>query len=217
MANCPNCGSDHIQLKPSLSVSWGRALAGYALFGLVGGAVGAVTGESKEVNCCLDCGTSWKAQDLYNVIQTLKNLTGVSLDLSRKNHRAFLNDFTLALPTKLEAITQAEKKGIELIKQTKMEAESKGVTVGFKIGCVASIIIFFLSLFLGGLFTFFGILASFLIPIVITGIQSSENEKHKEYVKQAIKNAEKKAERFKIEVEEDFKNKIMDLLDKNGL
>jgi hypothetical protein len=40
MANCPNCGSNHIQLKKETNVSWGRAAAGWALFGVVGGALG---------------------------------------------------------------------------------------------------------------------------------------------------------------------------------
>ena len=54
MANCPNCGSDHIQLKKETNVNWGRAAAGWALFGVVGGAVGSVTGEDRNVNACLD-------------------------------------------------------------------------------------------------------------------------------------------------------------------
>lgn len=77
MANCPNCGSEHIQLKKDTNVNWGRAVAGWALFGIVGGAVGAVTGEDRNVNACLDCGTAWKAADLYKTCQLIKNLTGV--------------------------------------------------------------------------------------------------------------------------------------------
>ena len=53
MANCPNCGSNHIQIKQETDVNWGRAITGYALFGIVGGAVGAVTGEDRNVNACL--------------------------------------------------------------------------------------------------------------------------------------------------------------------
>ena len=32
MANCPNCGSNHIQIKQETDVNWGRAIAGYAIF-----------------------------------------------------------------------------------------------------------------------------------------------------------------------------------------
>ncbi len=89
MANCPNCGSEHIQLKKDTNVDWGRAVAGWALFGVVGGAVGAVTGEDRNANVCLDCGTSWKAADLYQTRQVIKNLTGVTLDLSCEKDRLF--------------------------------------------------------------------------------------------------------------------------------
>ncbi len=71
MANCPNCGSNHIQLQRETNVNWGRAAAGWALFGVVGGAVGAVTGEDRNVNACLDCGTTWKAADVYKTGSSL--------------------------------------------------------------------------------------------------------------------------------------------------
>ncbi len=75
MANCPNCGSDHIQIIRETNVSWGRAVAGWALFGVVGGVVGAVTGEDRNAISCLNCGTSWKAADLYKTLQVIKQLT----------------------------------------------------------------------------------------------------------------------------------------------
>ena len=53
MANCPNCGSNDIQLKRETDVNWGGAAVGYALFGVVGGAVGAVTGDDRNVNACI--------------------------------------------------------------------------------------------------------------------------------------------------------------------
>ena len=87
MANCPNCGSSHIQLKRETNVNWGRTVAGWALFGVVGGAVGAVTGEDRNANACLDCGTSWKATDLFKTLQTIKNLTGETLDLAKEEDR----------------------------------------------------------------------------------------------------------------------------------
>jgi hypothetical protein len=40
MANCPTCGSNHIQIKKETNASWGRAATGYMLFGLAGAAVG---------------------------------------------------------------------------------------------------------------------------------------------------------------------------------
>jgi hypothetical protein len=82
MANCPTCGSNHIQIKQDTNVSWGRAATGYMLFGVVGAAVGAITGDDRNVNACLDCGTSWKATTLYNMLQTVKTLTDKTIDLS---------------------------------------------------------------------------------------------------------------------------------------
>ena len=121
MANCPNCGSNHIQLKKETNVSWGRAVAGWALFGVVGGAVGAVTGKDRNVNACLDCGTSWKAEDLYKTIQVIKNSTGKSLDLAIEQDRLFLNEFILELSPYLEEIAKKEKEGEKLI----AEAQTK--------------------------------------------------------------------------------------------
>jgi hypothetical protein len=91
MANCPNCGSEHIQLIRETNVSWGRAVAGWALFGVVGGAVGAVTGKDKNVNSCLDCGTSWEAADLHKILKNVESLTGLNLNLSNKDDRETLN------------------------------------------------------------------------------------------------------------------------------
>lgn len=93
MANCPNCGSSHIQLKKETDINWGRTIAGYALFGVVGGAVGAVTGEDRNVNACLDCGTSWKAKDLYKLLKLVEECTGAKLNLTREFDRYYVNWF----------------------------------------------------------------------------------------------------------------------------
>uniref|UniRef100_B8HYG7 Uncharacterized protein n=1 Tax=Cyanothece sp. (strain PCC 7425 / ATCC 29141) TaxID=395961 RepID=B8HYG7_CYAP4 len=132
MANCPSCGSDHIQLKRETDVNWGRAIVGLAVFGVVGGAVGAVTGEDRNVNACLDCGTSWKAKDLYELLQLIKKLTGIKLDLSKEEHRIFLDDFMSEFSADLEFIANIEKEGQKRIQ--KIEAQ---VDEHFKNGCVA--------------------------------------------------------------------------------
>jgi uncharacterized protein YcfJ len=99
MANCPNCGSTDIQLKTDSrqNVNWGRAIAGWALFGVVGGAVGAVTGKGKSntitANVCLNCGTIWDAATLYKLLQYIESVTTVELDLSLKKDRERMNIF----------------------------------------------------------------------------------------------------------------------------
>ena len=99
MANCPNCGSNDIQIKTDSrqNVNWGRAIAGWALFGVVGGAVGAVTGKGRSetitANVCLNCGTIWDAATLYKLLQNIESVTTVELDLSLKKDRDRMNIF----------------------------------------------------------------------------------------------------------------------------
>ena len=133
MANCPNCGSEHIQLKKDTNVDWGRAVAGWALFGVVGGAVGAVTGEDRNANACLDCGTSWKAADLYKTLQVIKKLTGVKLNLAYEKDRDFINDFISEVTPYIEAVSEAEEKGKLIIKNSVWK--STGVTGNKAISC----------------------------------------------------------------------------------
>lgn len=128
MANCPNCGSDHIQIIRETNVSWGRAVAGWALFGVVGGAVGAVTGEDRNVISCLNCGTSWKAADLYKTLQVIKDLTNLKLDLSMDNHRDFMNDVIPEITTYSNSISKVDRDTHTLI------GEHPGVGVGMFIG-----------------------------------------------------------------------------------
>jgi hypothetical protein len=128
MANCPNCGSDHIQIIRETNVSWGRAVAGWALFGVVGGAVGAVTGEDRNAISCLNCGTSWKAADLYKTLQVIKDLTNLKLDLSMDNHRDFMNDVIPEITTYSNSISKVDRDTHTLI------GEHPGVGVGMFIG-----------------------------------------------------------------------------------
>lgn len=93
MAYCPSCGSQHIQIRRETNVSWGRAIAGWAVFGVVGGAVGAVTGEDRHVNACLDCGETWKAKDLQNVLKTVEYFSGISVNLGDEQSRLFFQSF----------------------------------------------------------------------------------------------------------------------------
>ena len=137
MANCPNCGSDHIQLKQDSDVNWGRAVAGWAMFGIVGGAVGAVTGEDRNVNACLNCGSTWKAKDLYKILQTIKHSTGADLNLAKETDRYYLNSFINDLSFYLKRIAVKRKEGEKLIRKVR-EDGSKGVANGCIFGLMAS-------------------------------------------------------------------------------
>jgi hypothetical protein len=46
------------------------------------------------VNACLDCGTSWKAADLYKLIKIIEMYTNNTVDLSKEKHRIYMDRFT---------------------------------------------------------------------------------------------------------------------------
>lgn len=210
MANCPNCGSSHIQLKTETDVNWGRAIAGYALFGVVGGAIGAVTGEDRNVNACLDCGTSWKASDLHKMLQYIKELTNITPDLTEEIDRRFVNRFMLEITPCLEVISEAEKQGEKIIKDSenkKVEFASRGCGCG----CVTSIFGFssLASYFAGGaLFLIF-----LLIPIAGFCIGMLIDIANKKIIEQEIENTKRKAIRMKLEAEDKFRLKVEQLID----
>lgn len=176
MAYCPNCGSDHIQLKKETDVNWGRAVAGWALFGVVGGAVGAVTGEDKTANACLDCGTSWKAEDLYRTLQIIKNLTGEKLDLSREDDREYMNSFISEISPALDACSNLEKKYEKLIAD-KEKALNEGAGAGLGYGCMTWILVLFSA---GALLGPFGILFTLILFPVIGWVIGSSSDKQKQ-------------------------------------
>lgn len=150
MANCPNCGSNDIQLKRETNVSWGRAVVGYVLLGVVGGAVGAVTGEDRNVNACLDCGTSWKASDLYNSLQLIQQRTGQKLDLTLENHRLFLDKAILEISSyskKIEAIDNSIEQQIKEKKEGSF-GQARGILLGAITGTIIAIIMIVICIIL---------------------------------------------------------------------
>jgi hypothetical protein len=194
MANCPNCGSDHITLKRESNVNWGRAVAGWALFGALGGAVGAVTGEDRSANACLNCGTSWNAADLYKVIQVIKSSTGVNLDLTSEGDRLYLNNFISEMGPHMAALAEAEQKANLVIKAAENKAfEAAGSGVSW--GCLVSIVFMFFASFLGG----WVILIMIAAPIVGYLIGRSEDRASKRAHEERLKNAEAEASKIKSE------------------
>ncbi|MCG6136200.1 MAG: hypothetical protein MET45_16380 [Nostoc sp. LLA-1] len=213
MANCPNCGSNHIQLVRETNVNWGRAVAGWALFGVVGGAVGAVTGEDRNAISCLDCGTSWKASDLYKTLQVIENLTDITIDLTSKEDRLFLNKFIYEVNPYIEAISETQKKAEKLIQDSenkRVEIASQGCTFGCLLsigGCTA-----FASIATG-----FSLLLLLLIPPLVGGLIGMLIDKaNKNYIEQEIEKTRRKATQMKLNAEENFKFKIEELLDGFG-
>jgi hypothetical protein len=205
MANCPNCGSDHIQLKKETNVSWGRAAAGWALFGVVGGAVGAVTGEDRNVNACLDCGTSWKAGDLYKTLQIIKNSTGVNLDLVKDKDRLYMNEFMVELSPYLEEISKKEKEGKKLIEEAQNKS-NESAAVGCSGGCFLAIggCTAIASSASGGIILL-ALLAPPVVGMLIGMLVDSSNKKSIEKKKEET---QIRVEIMQRDAEEKFSNKV---------
>jgi hypothetical protein len=214
MANCPNCGSGHINLKKESNVSWGRAVAGWALFGVVGGAVGAITGEDRHVNVCLDCGTSWKATDLYKTLQIVKNATGLNLDLARESDRFYMNSFMTELGSYLESISNAEKEAEKLITSHQSKLNEKAVT-GCSFGCLTSIAgctIVASSISSGGL-----LWVLVIPPLIGWGIGSLMDVASKRSIERDIEKAKRQAKTLKREAEAKFKLKVKEFMENHSL
>jgi hypothetical protein len=209
MANCPQCGSEHIQLKRETNVNWGRAVAGWALFGVVGGAVGSVTGKDRNVNACLDCGTTWKAADLYKTVQTVNGLIGVKIDLSLEDNRSFLNEFIKIFSPKLEQIGAIYKKYEELSSDSKINEKSAAVAGG-SIGCGGSIL---LVIAISGASASVGGLASLalLLPILGMLIGSMADRSNGFNVEEERKKIKKQGELEILEAEAKLKAEVWEL------
>jgi hypothetical protein len=218
MANCPNCGSSHIQLKRETNVNWGRTVAGWALFGIVGGAVGAVTGEDRNANACLDCGTSWKATDLFKTLQTIKNLTGVTLDLAREQDRLYMNNFMHEIGSYLESISSLEKKDSEIVVTADMKSYEKTST-GCGYGCVTSIGLFMAIAKIASSTTSGGLVLLLIIapPLIGFWIGRQMDKRNKKFIEQEVERAKRDAAQMKLDAEENLRFKVMEFVQNNPL
>ncbi|MBI1242643.1 hypothetical protein [Umezakia ovalisporum] len=215
MANCPNCGSTHIQLNKETQVNWGRAVAGWVLFGIVGGAIGAVTGEAKNANVCMDCGTSWKAEDIYKILEVIKKLANIKLDLSEEKHRSFLNKFITTIGTYIEEVSETEKKAEAFVTKAKQEAESKYV---FASGCGCLFLIFSIFTALSAAdISGFAFILGLLVFIIGCLIDASRSNANKENIKKEIEMAKAKAEEMNINAQEKLKAKVSLFVQNNPL
>ncbi|MDB9456826.1 hypothetical protein PN480_07395 [Dolichospermum circinale CS-1225] len=213
MANCPNCGSGHIQLKQETDVNWGGAIAGYALFGVVGAAIGAVTGEDRNVNACLDCGTSWKAEDLFKLLQIIKDCTGAELNLAIYHDRVYMNNFISEVGSYLKEIPEIEKKADQLIADRKKEAEKKAFPGCSAIGCLFFIFGIPAITSIGGA-AFLIILLIFIVGFIIDMIFMAANQKA---IEEAVENAKEQAVSMKREAEKKLNAKIQSFMENNPL
>lgn len=127
-------------LIDGLSEAWVKVGTGLALFGVVGGAVGAVTGEDRNANACLDCGTSWKAEDLYKILQLIKKSTDINPDMTTTTDRSFVNDFILEMTPYIETMSKAQKEA-ETIVTVSENKKSLFAAAGCGSGCIITLIL----------------------------------------------------------------------------
>lgn len=203
MANCPTCGSNHIQIKKETNVSWGRAATGYMLFGVAGAAVGAITGDDRNVNACLDCGTSWKATTLYNMLQIVKTLTGKTIDLSIETERDFLSSFTNAIEPELTELNKLEKQ----LKDRNLDAETRPL-LGCYWGCI--IAVFALPLIMKS-----GLGLSLFLAIWVGGILLGNQVRKTEL--RELKGTKITNERYSEEIMEKIRKKALLLIYHHGI
>ncbi len=218
MANCPNCGSSHIQLKRETNVNWGRTVAGWALFGVVGGAVGAVTGEDRNANACLDCGTSWKATDLFKTLQTINNLTGVTLDLARAQDRSYTNNVMDEIGCYLESISKLEKKETEITTTADIKSYEK-TAAGCGYGCLASIGLFIAIAGIASASTSGGLILLLILAPPVVGFWAGRqlDKRNKKLIEQEAERAKKEAARMKVEAQENLRLKVREFMQNNPL
>lgn len=214
MANCPKCGSDHIQIIRETNVSWGRAVAGWALFGVVGGAVGAVTGEDRNVISCINCGTSWKAAELYKTLQVIKELTDLKLDLSMDNHRNFMNEIIPQITTYYSSISKVDKE--TQILKVNPPGSTQGVIIGYLIGFILIILIWSKAGVWWGLaflvlgWPFLGVVGGYTGIFSYKIITGSSEEKR---ISKIYRDSEEK----KSKIQENFLKQVKQIKKKNNL
>ena len=213
MANCPNCGSGHIQLKQETDVNWGNAIVGYALFGVVGAAVGAVTGEDRNVNACLDCGTSWKAEELFKLLQIIKDCTGAELNLAIYHNRVYMNNFISEVGSYLKEIPEIEKQADQLIayatEEGKKREENNNAILGC--GCLAIGLILIITPFV----PFLAFLIFLIVPFYALVMENGKPIKEEN--DKLIQNAKEQAVSMKREAEKILNAKIQSFMENNPL
>lgn len=211
-AYCPNCGSSHLQLRRDTNVSWGRAAVGLALFGAIGGAVGAVTGEDRNSNACLNCGTSWKAQDLYNILKIIKKTTKIEIDLSKGRDRSFLQAFMEVIGSYLEEVVSIDKKSGREVSKIKSK-DSDNAAKGCGWGCALSIIIVFTIAEAASSGWIFLLLIVLPILGVVIGIKLDEKNRPK--LEQSIASIQEEKEEEKDTLERKIQIKINEFMEQH--
>ncbi len=209
MAYCPNCGSDHIQLTTKTDVDWGRAAVGWALFGAVGGAVGAITGDDRKAIICLDCGTSWNPSQLHQIKTTIENLTNLKIDLTKSSHRIFVSDFISQMTPHLETIKNVDTKGEEMVKNAESDFH-----LGISWGCGFALLFSIFGLFGLGIAGFLGGLVMSIPFMIIGGLI---DKSMKEQNKKKLDEVKFEVDRMKMNAKDELNKVLQDFMNNHPL
>lgn len=217
MAVCPKCGSSHITLTRDTEINWGRAIVGWAAFGIVGAAVAGVTGKDRNSVSCLDCWASWRAADVFSIVQLVKESTGKNLDLTLENHRFYLERFISELSPYIDSeISKAKDQSNKIILEAKNNV-GPNTQAGCLVGGLLLLILFFLSI----AFPFPSSLVILVIGIVLffaLGFTALELDKEAGWTPETkIKESEEKSAAIIDKTKENVKDKIMEFSSKYPL
>jgi len=218
MAVCPKCGSSHITLARDTEINWGRAIDGWAAFGVIGGAVAGVTGKDRNSVVCLDCGTLWRAADVFSIVQLVKESTGKNLDLTLEKHRFYLERFIAELSPYIDSeISKAKDQSNKIM----LEAKNNNVGPGAQAGCLVGGLLFLLLFFFSITFPFPSSLVIFVIGIVLffaSCFIAFELDKEAGWTPETkIKESEEKSAAIIDKTKENVKDKIVEFSSKYPL
>ncbi|MEM8719639.1 MAG: hypothetical protein AAGE84_10060 [Cyanobacteria bacterium P01_G01_bin.39] len=193
------------------------------MFGVVGGVAGAVTGEDRNANACLDCGTSWRAADLYKTLQIIENITDTKLDLAYEEDRNFINDFINEINPYIEKISKAEKNERFVIKKSKDELATYPATfflyaaIWYLFGFGIYLTLFVMIAAVIGGYAIIVLFISFpFVKKTIDKLKDQEIKKEKASFEIKNRKAIREAVKLKIDAKQDLKYEIENFMDRHS-
>ena len=169
-----------------------------------------MTGEDRNVNACLDCGTSWKAADLYKTLRIIKGVTGETLNLVREEDRDYMNRFMSEVGPYLGAVSEVEKKYEKLI-ANKEKTLNQGAGTGCAYGCMAWLVCLF---FAASLFGGSGLLITLILfPLIGWSIGAKSDEANKKDNEQWIENTKREEQKERRLINKKVQLKVKEFME----
>jgi hypothetical protein len=209
MAVCPKCGSSHIAIARDTDINWGRAIIGWAAFGVVGGAVAGVTGKDRNAVACLDCGASWQPAAVFSVAQLVKEVTGKDLDLSLESHRFYLERFFSELSPYIDSeISKAQDQSNKIILEAKNNVGPRA-KAGSLIGLALFFFFFYVAFLFPGIGGFVILAIGIALSIACTRVAANLDKEAGWSLETKIKESEEKSAVVIENSKENIRDKIV--------